>query len=144
LRFHRCNQQVIPGTSASDIEQAPLGVVNFLQIRVITNGLDPLLKWNDFVVASHPSCFAQQWLASSTGNHRSQLLLLGLLKFRIVFNPWPSANDGVVRRWLACENFKFRHSDNPCFEDRRSVKVASARGCHTNLPETVQRLPPVP
>src|SRR6266568_3001775 len=47
------HQEVVPSTSAGDIEQVTLGVVDFLQIGVVTDRLDTLLQGDDFVVTGH-------------------------------------------------------------------------------------------
>ena len=38
---------------AGDVEQVALGVIDLLQIRVVTHGLDPLLQGNDLIVTGH-------------------------------------------------------------------------------------------
>ena len=40
---HASNQQMIPGTSAGNVEQVALGVIDFLQIGVVAHRLDPFL-----------------------------------------------------------------------------------------------------
>jgi hypothetical protein len=52
-RIDAGNQQTIPGAGAGDIEQVALGVINFLQIGVVADRLDPLLQGNYFVIAGH-------------------------------------------------------------------------------------------
>ena len=47
------NQQMISGTGTGHVEQVPLGVVNLLQIGVVTDRLETLLQGNYFVVAGH-------------------------------------------------------------------------------------------
>lgn len=42
-RLHAGDQQVISRPGASDIEQVPLGVVNFFQIGVVADGFDAFL-----------------------------------------------------------------------------------------------------
>ncbi len=44
---------MIPRTSAGDIEQMPLGVIDLLQIGIVSNGFDTLLQRDDFVVTRH-------------------------------------------------------------------------------------------
>ena len=46
---------MIPGASAGNVKQVPLGVINFFQIGLVTDRFYPLLQGNYFVVASpHP------------------------------------------------------------------------------------------
>jgi hypothetical protein len=47
------NQQMIPGTGTGDIEQVTLGIVDLLQISIITDCLNSLLQGNDLVVTGH-------------------------------------------------------------------------------------------
>jgi hypothetical protein len=47
------HQKVIPSTRACDIKQVSLGVVDLLQIGIITDGFDSLLEGNDLVVTRH-------------------------------------------------------------------------------------------
>ena len=44
---------MVSGSGAGDIEELAFGVVNFLQVRVVSNGFDPLLKRDHLVVAGH-------------------------------------------------------------------------------------------
>jgi hypothetical protein len=52
-RLDAGNQQMIPRAGAGDVEQVALGVIDLLQISVVTDRLDALLQGNDFVVAGH-------------------------------------------------------------------------------------------
>jgi len=44
---------VIPRSGTSDIEQMPLGVVDLLQVRVVRDRFDALLKRQNAVIAGH-------------------------------------------------------------------------------------------
>ena len=44
---------MIASSGAGDVEQVALGVIDFLQIGVVADGLDALLQGNDLVVAGH-------------------------------------------------------------------------------------------
>jgi hypothetical protein len=47
------DQQMIPSAGTGHVEQVPLGVVDFLQVGVITDRLNTLLQGNYFVITSH-------------------------------------------------------------------------------------------
>jgi len=47
------NQEAIPRPGAGDIEKVPLGVVDFFEIRHVSNALDSLLKGQYLVIAGH-------------------------------------------------------------------------------------------
>ncbi len=44
---------MIPSPRAGDVEQVPLGVIDFLQICIVPDGLNALLQRDDLVVARH-------------------------------------------------------------------------------------------
>jgi hypothetical protein len=44
---------MITGAGAGNVEEVPLGVIDFLQIGVVPDRLDAFLQWNYFVVATH-------------------------------------------------------------------------------------------
>src|SRR4051794_23754063 len=44
---------MVSGASASDVEELPFRVVDFLQVGVVADGLDAFLRRNDFIVAGH-------------------------------------------------------------------------------------------
>jgi hypothetical protein len=44
---------MIPSAGTGDVEEVPFGVIDFLQVGVITDGLNALLQGNYFVIASH-------------------------------------------------------------------------------------------
>ena len=46
-------QQMVTGACAGDVKQMPLGIVDFLKVGIVGYALDPFLKGNDFIVASH-------------------------------------------------------------------------------------------
>jgi hypothetical protein len=50
---HAGNQQMISRSGAGNVEQLALGVIDFLQIRVIADRLDTFLQGYDFIVACH-------------------------------------------------------------------------------------------
>jgi hypothetical protein len=52
-RIDACDQQMISCTGACDIEQMSLGVVDLLQVLGVADGLDPILRRDNLVVASH-------------------------------------------------------------------------------------------
>ena len=54
-RFDASHEEVVSGTGAGDVEEMPFSVVDILQVRVISDRLDPLLKRNDLIVAGHDS-----------------------------------------------------------------------------------------
>jgi hypothetical protein len=58
-RFDAGYQPVISRPSAGDVEQVPLGVVDFFEIRVVADRFDSFLGWDHFVVASHHSYRAE-------------------------------------------------------------------------------------
>ena len=45
-------QQLVPCSGARDIEQMPLGVVHFLEVRIVCDGFDTLLERDHFVVTA--------------------------------------------------------------------------------------------
>jgi hypothetical protein len=47
------NQQMIAGTGTGDVEQVPFGVIDFLQVCVITDCPNALLQRDYFVIAGH-------------------------------------------------------------------------------------------
>jgi hypothetical protein len=47
------HKKMISGAGTGNIEQVPLGVVDFLQIGVVADCLDALLQGNNFVIAGH-------------------------------------------------------------------------------------------
>ena len=47
------DQQVIAGARAGDVKQMALGVVDLLQVGVVSDGLDACLAWDNLIVASH-------------------------------------------------------------------------------------------
>jgi hypothetical protein len=47
------NKQVIPSARASDVQQVPFCLIDFLQIRIVADRFDPLLQGSDFIVAAH-------------------------------------------------------------------------------------------
>ncbi len=46
-------QQMVPGARAGDVKQVALGVIDLLKVGIVGDALDPLLKGNDFILASH-------------------------------------------------------------------------------------------
>src|SRR3990170_574850 len=44
---------MVPRTGAGDVEQVALGVIDFLQVRVVADCFDSLLQGYDLVVAGH-------------------------------------------------------------------------------------------
>jgi hypothetical protein len=44
---------MIPSAGTGDVEEVPFGVIDFLQVGVITDGLNALLQGNYFVIAGH-------------------------------------------------------------------------------------------
>lgn len=46
-------EQMVSGTGAGDVEQMALGVIDLLQIRIVTDRLDTLLQGDYFVIAGH-------------------------------------------------------------------------------------------
>ncbi len=44
---------MVEGARAGDVKQVPFGIVDFLKVGIVCNALDPFLKGNDFIVASH-------------------------------------------------------------------------------------------
>jgi hypothetical protein len=52
-RGDTAHQQMIPSAGTGHVEQVPLGVIDFLQVSVITDRLNALLQGNYFVIAGH-------------------------------------------------------------------------------------------
>ena len=51
--FHAGDEQMVSGAGAGDIEQVAFGVVDFLEVCIIADRSNPLLKRQDFLVAGH-------------------------------------------------------------------------------------------
>jgi len=47
------HKKMIACARTGDIQQVALGVINLFKIGVVRRGLDPFLRWNYFIVASH-------------------------------------------------------------------------------------------
>jgi hypothetical protein len=47
------DEELLPRTGASNIEQVSLGCVNFFEIRFVGNSFDAFLKRNHFIIAGH-------------------------------------------------------------------------------------------
>ena len=71
-RFDAGHEKIVSGAGAGDVEEMPFGVIDVFQVRVIGDRLDPLLKWNDLIVAGHDSDGAKlQPLRQVHGAHRN-------------------------------------------------------------------------
>ena len=46
-----CNRQMVPGTSAGDIEEVPLAIDTLVQFRFLGRSLDARLQWYYLVIA---------------------------------------------------------------------------------------------
>ena len=51
--FTPCHQKIVPRTCAGNIQKVPFGIVDLIQICLVSNRLYSGLEWDDLSVASH-------------------------------------------------------------------------------------------